>query len=36
MNKISKNEKNNLAIIAFISAGLGAILGLLAYTQGFF
>jgi len=36
MNKISKDEKNNLAIIAFISVGLGSFLGLVAYTQGFF
>lgn len=31
--KIDKKEKDNLTIIMFISAGIGAVLGLLAYTQ---
>lgn len=36
MNKISKEEKSNLAIIVFICSSFGAFLGLLTYTQGFF
>lgn len=30
---MKKSEKDNLTIIAFVSAAIGAVLGLLAYTQ---
>jgi hypothetical protein len=30
------NRKSSLVIIAFISSGIGAVLGLVAYVQGWF